>query len=127
METFDLVNLIMLCGFLLFGYLLFYFTMVYRKREQHRDEISYKTLEVGMVLRVYPAARSHHRTPYNVVVVENTETYFRTFLHDGKPYDKPHVRTFKYSRPEWSEYHCNRFKIIGKLKYLPDVSTYPIF
>lgn len=79
-----------------------------------RSEINYNTLAVGMILKVYPAARSHEKEPYYVVVIDSTPKSFTTVISPqskGKTiYD--HKMCFEYFDKSTWDYHKDRFEIV---------------
>ncbi len=77
-----------------------------------RDKINPQTIRVGTILRVYEGKRSYSRFPYDVIVLESTDSFFKTELVNSAVFYDPHIRTFDYGVWEWANYHSERFKII---------------
>jgi hypothetical protein len=89
------------------------------QKQQDNDEISYNTIQYGTVLKVYPAARSHVKSPYLVKVIQSDKDGFvASLILDNKKMNHSSrgecQRVFNYNTPEWMGYHKNRFKIINK-------------
>ena len=72
-----------------------------------RDHISYNTIRLGTILKIYPAERSHVSKPYKVKIIHLEEGYFKTCMLDGYGNN----RYFHFDSDEWKNYHHCRFKI----------------
>lgn len=80
-------------------------------RSKERDRIGFDTIQIGTILKVYPASRSHVYKPYLVKVVDSCIDGFTTELVYPMEVKNPRTHKFIYLSGDWIDYHCDRFQI----------------